>query len=174
MSGLVRHWVLRAPVQATPRHELPETYRLERLSGREALDIADWADTSPKSYPSWERLGGECVIGSVAGEAVFRAWQSANPVMISKLIPWIDSIDRSAYVFDVETLPHYRGRGYATVFLREILDRLVSAQIESTYARILPHNHSSMRTFHKAGFRNDALLGELVVAKRRVIWWRAR
>lgn len=136
--------------------------------------MAGWADTSPESYPLWEKMGAECIIGSVADEAVFRAWQSVSPAMVSSLIPWVDGPDRSAYVFDVETLPHCRGRGYATVFLREILDRLVPTQIEFMYARVLSHNNSSMRTFHKAGFQNDALLSEFIVAGRRMIWWRAR
>jgi ribosomal protein S18 acetylase RimI-like enzyme len=175
--GLIRvprHCIVSASVESVARRPLPETFTLTRVSGSEALHLANWVDTSARDYTEWEQQGGECLVGSVRGEAVFRAWQSMSPQMIAWLIPWIRAPERFAYLFDVETIPEHRGRGYAKSFLTDMVTRFAHTPTDFVLARVVTTNRPAMETFEAAGFQTDGVLTEWFVAGRRVRWRRER
>jgi ribosomal protein S18 acetylase RimI-like enzyme len=160
-----------AQIDSVSRPPLPQTFTLTRVSAGDALVLASWVDTSRDYYDEWEAQGGQCFVGSVAGEAVFRAWQSTSPKVITRLIPWVTAPEQCAYLFDVETLPQHRGRGYAKTFLIELVSR---SRTELVLARVVMTNEPAMQAFKSAGFQTDGLLTEWFAAGRRLGWRRGR
>jgi RimJ/RimL family protein N-acetyltransferase len=81
--------------------------------------------------------------------------------------------EHAAYIFDVETLPSYKGRGYATRFLSNALSLIREWGMAEVYVRVLPDNRHSRAAFARLGFQDVGGLSELFVGGRRLAWWRA-
>lgn len=168
---LVTHSIYEVRLPARARSPMPATFVLSSGFPIDTAADEEFLVLRPIER-AWEDLGAVRLYGSVAGRTVFRAWASTEDSMLTAVIPWLGPSLGALYVFDVETAPGERRRGYASAFLSEMLRCAAAVGLTGAYARIAPDNKASMSAFSKAGFVATATLSELQVGGRRVAWRR--
>jgi len=146
---------------------LPCGWRLEAADRGEVDEIAR---SEHGWHLAWLEAGATCWLGRIDEETAFRTWTAESAVFIRPLIPWIEPSERSAYVFDVETRDDMRRRRVASRFLAAALCRLTNDGFHRAWVRVEPENLPSRRLFRDLGFQEQALLTELSLRGRRLLW----
>ncbi len=96
--------------------------------------------------------GGEALIGSTSGEIVFSAWVQRMAVRIDE-IAWLWRLpDLSATVYDVATMPAWRGRGVYPEALRRCSGLLADEGVRYLWIYAEEDNAASLRGIEKALF----------------------
>lgn len=172
---IIRHVILRRVSAPRPAEAktLPMGCDLQRVSAEECAEIHVWEMTAKSMYATWGEWGACCYIGFWEREPAVRIWVATQSPMLQQLVPWVRETRDSAYVFDVETVPAFRGRGLFRSCLLTLMAELAEQRgVRTFYCRVVPNNVGSIKAFASAGFHRDAVLAEVLVFGKRLWWWR--
>ena len=116
--------------------------------------ILDLNPAEPRDYIRQRLDDGEsCYVARLAGgELCAYLWCAPGERLFRHRSRRISIGRGEVYVRDVQTLPAYRGRGITPRFLAYLDGRLHSQNVETMRAAIRGLNHSSRKSFTKAGF----------------------
>jgi RimJ/RimL family protein N-acetyltransferase len=170
---IIRHRVYTRPLRDVPASGwLPDGLSLRAVDYEECVRFTCWSQTGGHWYRAWYEEGAQCWLGWHKDDAVFKAWVTLAPRLITSVVPWGTQTRTPAYIFDVETRSSFRRKGLAKAFIYELMQWSRVEGVERVYVRVLPDNRPSSELFLDLGFVCEGLLSELLVGGRRVLWHR--
>ncbi|MCZ7555508.1 MAG: GNAT family N-acetyltransferase [Bacteroidia bacterium] len=96
--------------------------------------------------------GHAAVLGESNGTLAFIAWLAFGTLRIDELARTWHIPERSAVLYDVNTMPEHRGRGLYTSALRWVLGTLAGMNVSRCWIYAEQSNTASLRGIAKAGF----------------------
>jgi GNAT superfamily N-acetyltransferase len=105
-------------------------------------------------------LGHLCFVAEKNGNIVHYTWVAFEEIHLKKLNRKLQMESDAAYIYDVYTLPEYRGRGISSTVYAKIFEYLLEKGFKRAYCLISSNNYPSLRVAEKTGLRN---IGEITL-----------
>ena len=153
MAGMIRHRLQFFHRRCAPESPRPVANIVFGLVDERHFPWDRHASTG--HFPAYRgrfRDGGRCMIGIADDTVVFTAWIACRSLRIDELRRDWRIPEASAVVYDVVTIPAWRGKGVYPEALRRIAGALSGEGIRDMWIYAEAENTASRRGILKAGF----------------------
>src|SRR5437868_2352113 len=106
----------------------------------------------------WLACGHRPYVALTRGAVRAYGWVASTDVYIGDLERDIHLVPGEAYIFDCETQPAYRRRGFYSAILRRIIHDLAAARLRRAWIGAVADNLASQHGIRRAGFTHVANL----------------
>lgn len=118
-----------------------------------------------------DRLGwSRCYVGRVGGEIATSGWVSREDTWVGEVASTLRPGDDDAYIWDCQTAPGFRGRGFYRDLLAQVLMDLGQTGLRRAWIATLDRESAGYRGVARAGFHPVVCIHYLSLGPIRR-WW---